>query len=104
MDRLENLPPKLEVLYEEAFQRIEMQDNERRTLAKNVLSWVVFSFQPLTVEDVQYAVSTDPSRDWADEANLVPQSVLVSVCCGLVVVEFEGVCKFCSLADSYSQC
>lgn len=87
MGRLEKLPPKLDVLYEETMKRIEAQDEERAALSKLVLTWVVHSFRPLTIEDLQYAVASDPQIDWADEANLVPESLLIAVCCGLITVE-----------------
>ena len=87
MDHLDKLPPKLDLLYEEAFARIEMQDPERAALGKDVLTWVVFAYRPLIVEEVQYAVARDPEVDWEHEENMVPESLLVSVCCGLVLVE-----------------
>lgn len=89
MERLNQLPPKLDVLYEETLKRIESQSEARASLAKRILTWVVFSFYPLTVEDVRYAVASDPKVDWEDEANLVPEPLLVSVCCGLIVAEFD---------------
>ena len=90
MDHLEKLPPKLDVLYEEAFSRIETQDAERAALGKDVLTWVVFAYRPLTVEEAQYAVARDPEVDWAHEENMVPESLLVSACCGLVVIESDS--------------
>ena len=50
--RLDELPPKLDALYEETMKRIEEQDEDRAALAGLVLTWVVHAFQPLTVEDV----------------------------------------------------
>lgn len=93
MARLKQLPPKLDVLYNEAFERIKAQDEERAALAQLVLTWVVFAYKPLTVEDLRYAVASDPQTDWADEANLPPGLLLVSVCCGLITVESSESCK-----------
>ncbi|KAH6912492.1 hypothetical protein BKA70DRAFT_1097724, partial [Coprinopsis sp. MPI-PUGE-AT-0042] len=88
MEQLDKLPAKLDVLYHEAFKRIEMQPEEHAALAKRVLLWVVFAYQPLTVDDLQYAVASNRTVDWAaPEDNLVPESLLVSVCCGLIAVE-----------------
>ncbi|KAH6912502.1 hypothetical protein BKA70DRAFT_1422074 [Coprinopsis sp. MPI-PUGE-AT-0042] len=90
MERLDKLPAKLDALYDETFKRIEMQPEEHVALAKRVLLWVVFAYQPLTVDDMQYAVVSDPTVDWAaPEDNLVPESLLVSVCCGLIAVEHD---------------
>ncbi|KAH6902889.1 ankyrin repeat-containing domain protein [Coprinopsis sp. MPI-PUGE-AT-0042] len=90
MERLEKLPAKLDVLYEEVFKRIEMQPEEHAALAKRVLLWVAYGFRPLTVDDLRYAVASDPKLDWADPDSLVPELLLFSVSCGLVVVETQG--------------
>ncbi|KAH6902857.1 hypothetical protein BKA70DRAFT_626113 [Coprinopsis sp. MPI-PUGE-AT-0042] len=88
MEQLDKLPAKLDILYDEAFKRIEEQPEEHAALAKRVLLWVVFAYQPLTVGDLQYAVASDPSVDWASpDDNLAPESLLISVCCGLIGVE-----------------
>ncbi|KAH6902864.1 hypothetical protein BKA70DRAFT_1434488 [Coprinopsis sp. MPI-PUGE-AT-0042] len=59
----------LDILYDEAFKRIEEQPEEHAALAKRVLLWVVFAYQPLTT------------------ITLAPESLLISVCCGLIGVE-----------------
>ncbi|KAH6912446.1 hypothetical protein BKA70DRAFT_1144284 [Coprinopsis sp. MPI-PUGE-AT-0042] len=87
MERLETLPAKLDVLYDEAFRRIEMQPEEHASLAKHILLWVVYAYSPLTVDDLQYAVMSDPRVDWEDPDSYVPESLLTSVCCGLITVE-----------------
>ncbi|KAH6879949.1 hypothetical protein BKA70DRAFT_1473908 [Coprinopsis sp. MPI-PUGE-AT-0042] len=87
MEKLDMLPAKLDVLYAEAFERIEMQPEEHAALAERVLLWVVYAYRPLTVEELQYAVASDPSVVWAAPENLVPETLLVSVCCGLIVIE-----------------
>ena len=87
MRRLDDLPPKLDVLYEQAVNRIQAQGEERADLAMVALKWVAYATQPLTVQDLQYAVARDVPADWSDEANLVPESLLISACCGLVTAE-----------------
>ncbi|KAH6879966.1 hypothetical protein BKA70DRAFT_1207238 [Coprinopsis sp. MPI-PUGE-AT-0042] len=87
MDKLDKLPAKLDMLYDEAFERIEMQPEEHAALAKRVLLWVAYAYRPLTIEELRYAVASDPKVDWETPENLVPESLLVSVCCGLTVVE-----------------
>ncbi|KAH6908060.1 hypothetical protein BKA70DRAFT_1427290 [Coprinopsis sp. MPI-PUGE-AT-0042] len=90
MEQLAKLPAKLDVLYDQAFKRIEMQPEERAALAKRVLLWVVFAFDSLTVDDLRFAVASDPKVDWETSKNLVSEAVLVSVCCGLITVENQG--------------
>ncbi|KAH6912498.1 hypothetical protein BKA70DRAFT_1559020 [Coprinopsis sp. MPI-PUGE-AT-0042] len=87
MEKLDKLPLKLDVLYDEAFERIEMQPEEHAALAKRVLLWVAYAYRPLHVEDLRYAVASNPRVDWEAPNNLVPESLLVSVCCGLLTVE-----------------
>ncbi|KAH6879942.1 hypothetical protein BKA70DRAFT_1168325 [Coprinopsis sp. MPI-PUGE-AT-0042] len=87
MEKLDKLPVKLDALYDEAFERIEMQPEEHAALAKRVLLWLAYAYRPLTVEEMRYAVASDPKVDWATPENLIPESLLVSVCCGLVIVE-----------------
>ncbi|KAH6902879.1 hypothetical protein BKA70DRAFT_1567386 [Coprinopsis sp. MPI-PUGE-AT-0042] len=88
IEQLEKLPAKLDVLYDEAFKRIEEQPEARAALAKRVLLWIVFAFEPLTVDVLRYAVASNPEVDWKSPEHLVPESLLVSVCCGLIT--FEG--------------
>ncbi|KAH6908062.1 hypothetical protein BKA70DRAFT_1103931, partial [Coprinopsis sp. MPI-PUGE-AT-0042] len=87
MEKLEKLPTKLDVLYDEAFKRIEMQPEEHAALAKCVLLWVAYACCPLSVDDLRYAVASNPRVDWATPGNLVPEALLVSVCCGLITLE-----------------
>ncbi|KAH6902875.1 ankyrin repeat-containing domain protein [Coprinopsis sp. MPI-PUGE-AT-0042] len=87
MEQLDKLPAKLDVLYEATFSRIEAQSEERAALAKRALLWVVYAFEPLSVDDLRYAVACDPKLDWHTPERLVPESLLISICCGLVTVE-----------------
>ncbi|KAH6902884.1 hypothetical protein BKA70DRAFT_1567390 [Coprinopsis sp. MPI-PUGE-AT-0042] len=87
MEQLDELPAELDLLYEEAFKRIEMQPEKRAALAKRVLLWVAYAYRPFTVNGLQYAVASNPKVDWATPEKLVPESLLISVCCGLVTVE-----------------
>ncbi|KAH6902853.1 hypothetical protein BKA70DRAFT_1567363 [Coprinopsis sp. MPI-PUGE-AT-0042] len=87
MEQLDKLPAKLDVLYEATFSRIEAQSEERAALAKRALLWVVYAFKPLSVVDLRYAVACDPKLDWQTPERLVPESLLISICCGLVTAE-----------------
>ncbi|KAH6891554.1 hypothetical protein BKA70DRAFT_850720 [Coprinopsis sp. MPI-PUGE-AT-0042] len=87
MEKLDTLPAKLDVLYNEAFERIEMQPEEHAALAKRVLLWVAYAYEPLTVAEMQRAVASDPKVNWATPEHLVPETLMVSVCCGLIVIE-----------------
>ena len=58
MDRVEKLPPKLDILYDETFRRIEMQSDEQADLAKQDLTWVVYPFTPFAIQNLQYVCSS----------------------------------------------
>ncbi|KAH6879941.1 hypothetical protein BKA70DRAFT_1576113 [Coprinopsis sp. MPI-PUGE-AT-0042] len=99
MEKLDKLPAKLDLLYDKAFERIEMQPEEHAALAKRVLLWVAYAYHSLDIDNLRYAVSIDPKVDWATPENLPPESLLVSVCCGLVIVD-----DFSDLFDWYLKC
>jgi ankyrin repeat domain-containing protein 50 len=106
MEKLDKLPPKLDVLYDETLKRIEMQAQEYAVLAKRVLLWVTYACRPLTLRELQYVLSSDPlaaikephilganSGDpwlyWNAPKDFVPASLMLSVCCGLIIIEEE---------------
>ncbi|KAH6902747.1 ankyrin repeat-containing domain protein [Coprinopsis sp. MPI-PUGE-AT-0042] len=87
LNHLDKLPAKLDVLYGDAFARIGMQDEEKASIARCAVAWVVFAEEPLTVQDLRHAVARKPEVDWAAPENLVPASLLLSICAGLLIVE-----------------
>jgi ankyrin repeat domain-containing protein 50 len=87
MERLGQLPAGLDALYGATFSRIESQPEERAALAKRILMWLVYAQEPLSTEDMRYAVADDPEYDWLHPAELIEESMLLSACCGLVMVE-----------------
>src|SRR5438552_4048761 len=85
-----SLPTELDELYDNAMQRIENQDKEEANLAKQVLSWISFALTPLTVAEIQHAVTVRPQDTSIDEEALPDEEVLVSVCMGLVTIDHES--------------
>src|SRR5205809_4719800 len=57
---LENLPKELDDTYMEAMQRIESQHEDDVKLAEGVLSWISFTFRPLTIRELQHALAVEP--------------------------------------------
>ncbi|KAH7069885.1 ankyrin repeat-containing domain protein [Paraphoma chrysanthemicola] len=72
--------------YDEALRRIEDQNADDRALALRVLSWVLRSYQPMRLVDLQYALTTDED-EYFDDNDLLPEVLIISVCAGLVVCE-----------------
>ncbi|EAU87049.2 hypothetical protein CC1G_12386 [Coprinopsis cinerea okayama7 len=86
-DVLNHLPLSLEDMYRQTTQRIQAQPTSQADLGIRALLWVVFSQQPLHIEDVLYAVATDPETHVLDEERMVDQGELTSACCGLIEVD-----------------
>lgn len=86
---LEILPKGIDDTYHEAMERIERQDAERRELAKRVLLWITFAFQPLSVKALQHALAVELDTASLDPEAIIDDDILTSVCAGLVVVDGE---------------
>src|SRR6266516_7172776 len=83
---LQNLPKVLDDTYDEVMKRIYSQDAEDVELAKQVLSWISYAKRPLTVSELQHALTIVPgARDLDDDA-LTDKELLLSVCAGIVTI------------------
>jgi hypothetical protein len=72
----------MEAVYKTTWTRILNQVPKHADLAKRVLLWVFCGRMPL--EALRHAVATCPDTHVYDEQRLVPESLILSVCCGLV--------------------
>jgi hypothetical protein len=81
---LNEFPPGMEAVYKTTWTRILNQMPKHAELAKRVLLWVFCGRMPLEV--LRRAVATCPDKHVYDEQRLVPESLILSVCCGLVEV------------------
>lgn len=89
-ETLKRLPQELEGTYKEAMERIETQCEDDRNLAKRVLSWIVYAFRPLSLQELRYALATMPGMRQVEDDDLDDLDVLISVCAGLVTVDEES--------------
>ena len=87
---LETLPKDLDNIYRETFQRISAQAQDDVELATRVLAWLSYSRRPMIVEELQHALAVEPDTKMLDWDNIIEESVLVSVCGGLVTIEDES--------------
>ena len=87
---LKNLPKGMNQTYDEAMKRIQQQDEEDRTLAYRVLSWIVFAYRPLSVEELQCALAVSPGMSRLDLDEFVLGGRLTSYCAGLVIIDEES--------------
>ena len=86
---LQRLPRQLNTTYDEALRRIGDQDEEHATLAKKVLSWILYASRSLTIVEVQHALaaeSTEPPQGVDEEFIINPDDIIYS-CAGLVTLD-----------------
>ena len=86
-EALNTLPKDLHAIYEETMKRIFSQDTQDVQLALRILAWISFSPEPLKVEELQHALAIEPGTKQFDWDLMIEDSVLVSVCGGLVTVD-----------------
>lgn len=84
---LQNLPNELKGTYDEVMCRINNQDIEDAGLAKRVLSWLSCALIPLRVVELQHALAITENDLSIDEEAFIDEELLVSVCCGMVIVD-----------------
>lgn len=57
------------------------------TLAKEALSWIVYAFRPLQIQELQHALATRAGDPDFDEEALPRAEYLLSICAGLVIID-----------------
>ena len=86
---LDKLPEEMDDTYDEAMERIERQDDNRKRLARRVLSWIIYVVRPLSVKELQHALAVVPDSTNIDPEDIIDDEILTSVCSGLVVIDEE---------------
>ena len=84
---LHNLPNGTDNTYMEAWCRIIGQKTQQAHIGKQILSWVVYTFRPLKVKEMQYALAIEPGDEELDCEGLLSVPDLTSFCAGLVVID-----------------
>ena len=78
------------IAYDETINRIKGQEKGLRELAIATLSWISLAIRPLSLRELQCALSIEPGDTELDEANFVDEETLSYVCAGLIVVDQES--------------
>ena len=84
---LESLPVTVEATYDEAMKRIAAQIESDKELGERVLAWITYAREPLSLKKLQHALAVSPGMTEMDEDAIEDESVLISVCAGLVVID-----------------
>ncbi|KAH6903949.1 hypothetical protein BKA70DRAFT_582864 [Coprinopsis sp. MPI-PUGE-AT-0042] len=86
-ETLEAFPTDIEDIYTKTWQRIIHQGPKQSSLAKLVLLWITHAHGEMTIDALRRAVATSPETHVFDPKRMVPEALLISVCCGLVSVD-----------------
>ena len=87
---LQNLPTELDKTYDEAMSRIWHQRPDDVELAEQVLGWISYAQRPLTVTELQCALTITPESTDIDDEAVTNEEFLISVCAGLVTIDKQG--------------
>ncbi|KAJ2933231.1 hypothetical protein H1R20_g3832, partial [Candolleomyces eurysporus] len=89
MNALETLPTTINDLYRHTLKRIDAQSEAEVLLAKRAILWLVYALVPLPMNQLQYALATNPDLGTFDEDDIVPGEFIFDVCCGLVSRSYD---------------
>ncbi|KAH6911303.1 hypothetical protein BKA70DRAFT_56704 [Coprinopsis sp. MPI-PUGE-AT-0042] len=86
---LAEFPAKLADAYAETWDRIINQSLGKALLAMNIFTWVLYATRSLSMEELRHAIASCPDTHQFEPGGLVVAEILISVCCGLLVIEEE---------------
>ncbi|KAH6906618.1 hypothetical protein BKA70DRAFT_1189984 [Coprinopsis sp. MPI-PUGE-AT-0042] len=84
---LNTFPTDIEAIYTKTWERIVAQAPNHANLAKLILLWITHAYGEMEIEVLQRVVATSPETYAFEPKRLVPEAVLLSVCCGLVSLD-----------------
>ncbi|KAF6753235.1 hypothetical protein DFP72DRAFT_849249 [Ephemerocybe angulata] len=84
---LETLPSGINDMYCLTMDRISSLSEEEVSLAHRTFLWILHSRETLSPEDLQHALTFSYESTKFDEDNSTSLPILLSICCGLVIVE-----------------
>ncbi|KAH6892835.1 hypothetical protein BKA70DRAFT_1324314 [Coprinopsis sp. MPI-PUGE-AT-0042] len=86
-ETLEEFPTDIVAIYMKTWERVIAQPPKHASLAKLVFLWILHAPGEMTIGTLRRMVATHPDTHVYDSKRLVPEAMLVSVCCGLVLVD-----------------
>ncbi|WAO90276.1 NACHT domain-containing protein [Fusarium falciforme] len=90
---LESLPTgskAYDSAYEEAMNRVQDQNKDKRDMAQKALLWITCAKERLTKPELQEALAVEPGETNLDQDNLPNMEDVASVCAGLITVDEES--------------
>ncbi|KAH6889054.1 ankyrin repeat domain-containing protein 50 [Coprinopsis sp. MPI-PUGE-AT-0042] len=89
-DTLKSFPSSIGDVYRQTWARISNEGHKHASLAKLVLVWVLNASRSMTIEELERVVAFSPDTHKFEPDRLVPETTLISLCGGLIVVEEES--------------
>ncbi|KAH6903975.1 ankyrin repeat-containing domain protein [Coprinopsis sp. MPI-PUGE-AT-0042] len=86
-ETLEAFPTDIGAIYMKTWERILAQVPKHSNLAKLVLLWITHADGEMEIDTLRRAVATSPETHVFDPKRMVPEALILSVCCGLVSVD-----------------
>lgn len=72
-------------------ERVQAQVAEQAKMAMKVLSWVFYASRPMTMLEIQHAISVETDDPNFDEDGVPDEELVLSICTGLAVEEHDYV-------------
>ncbi len=69
------------------------------SLAKRAITLLTYAYRSLRITELQHALAVSNDEEFGDD-DVVAEEVIVSVCCGLIVVDEES--EFVRLVREYT--
>ncbi|KAH6892794.1 hypothetical protein BKA70DRAFT_1119181 [Coprinopsis sp. MPI-PUGE-AT-0042] len=86
-ETLQGFPSDIEAIYAKTWEGILAQGPKQSNLAKLVLLWITHADGEMKIDMLRRAVATCPKTYAFEARRMVPEALLLSVCCGLVSVD-----------------
>lgn len=90
-EELLRLPTKRYEIYRIAIARIQEQSQDSKNLGMRILAWVVHSWLPMTVPQLQHAIATRPGDKQFDKEGIIAAEELINHTAGLLTIQNDEV-------------
>lgn len=84
---VESLPSSTEDMYKSTLHRIQAQNEKFASLATRAIIWLTYACRSLEITELQHALAVSHERQLFDNDDVTPEELIVSSCCGLIVVD-----------------
>lgn len=86
-NKLDTLPTTLVTTYDQAMHRINDRESARKDVALKILAWGSYTFNSLSLKELQHAIAIKPGDKQLDKELLMDGSHITALCAGLVIVD-----------------